>query len=104
MSLNTTDDDKPPNSGTSVVHRELASSSSTEEMSEIKTVKHNQSEEIPYHVFTRRKKKALVYLVSMAALFSPLSSNIYFPALGSMSRVRSWHDLIFYVKETSMLT
>ncbi|KUJ21783.1 MFS general substrate transporter [Mollisia scopiformis] len=40
----------------------------------------------PYHIFTLGKKKQLVYIVSLAGLFSPLSSNIYFPALGQISR------------------
>jgi hypothetical protein len=43
--------------------------------------------EPPYHVFTLAKKKQLVYIVSAAAIFSPLSSNIYFPALGQISTV-----------------
>jgi len=29
----------------------------------------------------------MVCIVSLAAIFSPLSSNIYFPALGVISRV-----------------
>ncbi|KAH6651383.1 major facilitator superfamily domain-containing protein [Chaetomium tenue] len=41
--------------------------------------------EPPYHVFTTRKKWELVYIVSLAGLFSPLSSNIYFPALGDIA-------------------
>ncbi|RDL32686.1 uncharacterized protein BP5553_09142 [Venustampulla echinocandica] len=41
--------------------------------------------EPPYHVFTLKTKKKLVYIVSLAGLFSPLSSNIYFPALGQIS-------------------
>lgn len=41
----------------------------------------------PYHIFTLAKKKQMVYIVSLAGLFSPLSSNIYFPALGQISRV-----------------
>ena len=39
----------------------------------------------PHHTWTRSKKKRLVYLVSLAATFSPLSSNIYFPALNSIA-------------------
>jgi hypothetical protein len=39
------------------------------------------------HAFTRSQKRRLVYLVSMAAMFSPLSSNIYFPAMVSISEV-----------------
>lgn len=43
--------------------------------------------EPPYHVFTLAQKKKLVYIVSLAGLFSPLSSNIYFPALGEIAKV-----------------
>lgn len=43
--------------------------------------------EPPYHVFTLEKKKQLVHIVSAAAIFSPLSSNIYFPGLGQISTV-----------------
>ncbi|OCL05139.1 MFS general substrate transporter [Glonium stellatum] len=41
--------------------------------------------EPPYHVFDLRRKRQLVYIVSMAGLFSPLSSNIYFPALDTIA-------------------
>ena len=41
--------------------------------------------ETPYHVYTKRRKWALVYIVSFAAMFSPLSSNIYFPAINTIS-------------------
>jgi hypothetical protein len=44
--------------------------------------------EPPYHVFSLAKKKQMVYIVSLAGLFSPLSSNTYFPALGQISKVR----------------
>ncbi|KAJ5819436.1 hypothetical protein N7474_005027, partial [Penicillium riverlandense] len=40
----------------------------------------------PYHVFTRTRKLQMVCIVSLAAIFSPLSSNIYFPALGVISK------------------
>jgi hypothetical protein len=43
--------------------------------------------EPPYHVFTLAKKRQMVYVVSLAGLFSPLSSNIYFPALSQISTV-----------------
>lgn len=43
--------------------------------------------EPPHHVFSPRKKKCIVLLVSYAAMFSSLSSNIYFPALGQVSKV-----------------
>jgi hypothetical protein len=48
----------------------------------------------PYHILTSSQKKVLVYIVSMAGMFSPLSSNIYFPAIGKIANVsiegRSW--------------
>jgi hypothetical protein len=43
--------------------------------------------EPPYHVFPRAKKKTLMYLAAIAGMFSSLSANIYFPALGQISRV-----------------
>lgn len=43
------------------------------------------SERPPYHIFTRRQKWNLVYLVSLAGSFSPLSSNIYFPAVDTIA-------------------
>ncbi|KAF7957666.1 hypothetical protein EAE96_003239 [Botrytis aclada] len=42
-------------------------------------------EQPPYHIFSMAKKRQLVYIVSLAGLFSPLSSNIYFPALKEIS-------------------
>lgn len=42
----------------------------------------------PYHVFTRSRMLQIVCIVSMGAIFSPLSSNVYFPALGAISKVR----------------
>lgn len=41
----------------------------------------------PHHVFSKARKKRLVFLVSLAAMFSPLSSNIYFPALDTIANV-----------------
>ncbi|KAJ5958883.1 uncharacterized protein N7479_006033 [Penicillium vulpinum] len=39
----------------------------------------------PYHVFPRTRKLLMVIIVSLAAIFSPLSSNIYFPALSDVA-------------------
>lgn len=47
------------------------------------------TESPPYHVFTRSRKLLMVIIVSFAAIFSPLSSNIYFPALSDVAEV-SW--------------
>ena len=39
------------------------------------------------HVFSSSKKKLIAYLVSAAGVFSPLSSNIYLPALDAVADV-----------------
>ncbi|EXJ73450.1 uncharacterized protein A1O5_03210 [Cladophialophora psammophila CBS 110553] len=40
----------------------------------------------PYHVLEKRQKRVIVYLISMAAFFSPLSSNIYLPAVDQIAK------------------
>lgn len=40
----------------------------------------------PYHILTKRQKWILVCLVSLAGTMSPLSSNIYFPAINTISQ------------------
>ncbi|KAJ5490911.1 hypothetical protein N7539_002478 [Penicillium diatomitis] len=47
-----------------------------------------KKDEGPYHILSTRQKWNLIIFVSMAASFSPLSSNIYFPAMDTIS-----HDL-----------
>jgi MFS family permease len=44
--------------------------------------------EPPYHLMSRQQKWNLVIFTSLAGAFSPLSSNIYFPAIATIS-----HDL-----------
>lgn len=39
-----------------------------------------------YSVFGRRQRHYIVFMVACAGFFSPLSANIYFPALNSISR------------------
>ena len=41
----------------------------------------NQGNYEPYTVFSHRKKWLIILLVAVAGFLSPLSSNIYFPAL-----------------------
>ncbi|KAH7010190.1 major facilitator superfamily domain-containing protein [Ilyonectria destructans] len=48
-------------------------------------IHHAKTDEPPYHVFSKRQKWNFVYLVSLAGSFSPLSSNIYFPAINTIS-------------------
>ena len=39
-----------------------------------------------YSVFSDRQRKLLVFMVACAGFFSPLSANIYFPALNALSQ------------------
>lgn len=39
-----------------------------------------------YSTFTKRQKQYIVFLTAFGGLFSPLSANIYFPALNALSR------------------
>ena len=55
-----------------------------------------------YHIFTRSKKLQIIYIVSAAAIFSPLSSNIYVPALGMISKV-GWHSSITWRSSTDSI-
>ena len=41
---------------------------------------------IPYSVFSKSQKRMIVFLAAFAAMFSPLSSFIYYPAITAMSK------------------
>lgn len=49
--------------------------------------------EEPYHVFGPKQKWFVVITIGMAGLFSGLSSNIYFPSLDAIAKVR-YFDLL----------
>jgi hypothetical protein len=40
----------------------------------------------PYTVFTENQKRHIVFTASWAGFFSPVSSQIYFPALNTLAR------------------
>ena len=44
-----------------------------------------QPPEPPFSIFTSRERNFVVIMASLAALFSPLSANIYYPALNTLS-------------------
>lgn len=44
--------------------------------------------EQPFHILNKRQKWFLVGMIGIAGLFSGLSSNIYFPSLDAIARVR----------------
>lgn len=41
--------------------------------------------ESPFSIFTPSEKRFIIIIASLAALFSPLSANIYYPALNTLS-------------------
>ena len=43
-----------------------------------------QSNSPPYSVFSKRQKHFIVFLAAFGGFFSPLSANIYFPALTTL--------------------
>ena len=49
----------------------------------------------PYSSFSLRKKRYIVFMTAWAGLFSPISANIYFPALNTLSQeLKVSHELI----------
>ncbi|KAF5323321.1 hypothetical protein D9611_005684 [Ephemerocybe angulata] len=42
--------------------------------------------DVPYSIFSRSEKWIIVCLTALAGLFSPLTANIYFPAIPTLSR------------------
>ena len=47
--------------------------------------KETLDQEPPYSIFSRRQRRLLIVIASLAALFSPLTANIYYPALNTLS-------------------
>lgn len=40
---------------------------------------------VPYSVYTPNQKKAIVFTASLGAVFSPMSTTIYLPALNTLA-------------------
>lgn len=56
-----------------------------EPVNELATTRTTESTGPPYSVFTTREKRFIILLTATAGFFSPLSANIYFPALNSLA-------------------
>lgn len=46
----------------------------------------SRSSEAAYSIFTENQKRFIVFIASWAGFFSPVSSQIYFPALNTLAR------------------
>ncbi|KAF1915759.1 major facilitator superfamily domain-containing protein, partial [Ampelomyces quisqualis] len=58
--------------------------------------------EQPYHIFTQRQRWSVVVMISVAGLFSGLSSNIYFPAVDNIAKANTHKDLAVGVQEVDL--
>ncbi|KAF2118993.1 major facilitator superfamily domain-containing protein [Lophiotrema nucula] len=45
----------------------------------------SSAEEVPYTIFTLNEKRFMAFILTFAALFSPISSTIYYPALSPLA-------------------
>lgn len=50
-----------------------------------KSIARVETNDVPYSVFSSREKKVILLAASTGALISPLTSNIYFPALNTLA-------------------
>jgi hypothetical protein len=46
----------------------------------------DQATSMPYSTFTKQQKRLICFLIAFAAMFSPLSSFIYYPAITSLAK------------------
>ncbi|KAK2059761.1 major facilitator superfamily transporter [Colletotrichum caudatum] len=58
-------------------------------------LKNQLEEEPPYHVTSKKQKWLIIFIIGTAGLFSGLSSNIYFPALDTISQdLKVNHEMV----------
>jgi MFS family permease len=62
-----------------------ADKASPETRAEEQQVNASSESSTPYSIFTRNQKRGVVFLVAFAAVFSPLSSFIYYPARNALA-------------------
>jgi MFS family permease len=68
-----------------------------------KATKDQQNLPTPWSVFTYRQKCWIVVMVSVASFFSPLSANIYFPALETLSKDFNTSESVMNLTLTSYM-
>lgn len=55
------------------------------EAHDLEAIRTAESTGPPYSVFTLKEKRLIIFLTAWAGFFSPLSANIYFPALNALA-------------------
>jgi hypothetical protein len=68
-----------------------------------RTTSHAPSENIPYTIFTLNEKRFMVFILAFAALFSPISSTIYYPALDPLARELHVSDSLINITITTFM-
>jgi hypothetical protein len=58
---------------------------------------------VPYTIYTKKQKIAIILAASIASFFSPMSSNIYVPALNSVARDMKVSNSLINLTLTSYL-
>lgn len=70
---------------------------------ELAVLSNTQSNAPPYSVFSERKKHFIVFLAAWGGFFSPLSANIYFPALTTLTREYNVSNTLMNLTLTSYM-
>lgn len=63
----------------------VAGTEAEDESQDIEALSRVSSRSPPYSAFSMREKRYIVFMTAFAGLFSPMSANIYFPALNTLS-------------------
>lgn len=74
----------PDEADSVVISKEVATSANEEKTTILS--EDSTSQDVPFSVFTKRQKLAINLITSFAAMFSTLSSYIYYPAIVPISR------------------
>ena len=62
-----------------------------------------QSNSPPYSIFSKKKKLLIIFFAGFGGFFSPLSANIYFPALTTLTREYDVSSTLMNLTLTSYL-
>lgn len=68
-----------------------------------RTASHAPSETIPFTIFTLNEKRFMVFILAFAALFSPFSSTIYYPALDPLAKELHVTDSLINITITTFM-
>ncbi|KAF2878445.1 major facilitator superfamily domain-containing protein [Massariosphaeria phaeospora] len=83
---------------------DVSSSSADKENTDIEKAKsHATSVHIPHTIFSLNEIRFMVFILTFAAIFSPISSTIYYPALGSVAEELQVSDTLVNLTITTFM-